>query len=250
MSSTKSTRINQKALARNRRMFVASIVISFVLFFAVMMAIGLGVANSLLFAGGMALFTLVAGVLAYGVQARRHHKALEQKFKHRANDEDISAPSRTIEIDMPLSKALVLAERAVHNLDNLPTPRSTYGLPTRQRVVMRDVKDEKTAGVIEAGLRIQVLGVRDPMDFARLTIELVALDATTTKLTIESRSTNPLEAYDMGRNLHYVNDLAQTIRRESQGAHDDALRESRLSTHEDADTEYPIVSDEQMHRTQ
>jgi hypothetical protein len=210
-------------------MFVAGIVFNLVFFFVFMMSIGAGVANSLLVSGGLALFTLVGGLLAYSVQARRHHKALEQKFKHRANDEDISAPSRTIEIDMPLSKALVLAERAVHNLDNLPTPRSTYGLPTRQRVVMRDVEDEKTAGVIEAGLRIQVLGVRDPMDFTRLTIELVALDATTTKLTIESRSTNPLEAYDMGRNLHYVNDLAQTIRRESQGAHDDALRESRLS---------------------
>jgi hypothetical protein len=128
--------------------------------------------------------------------------------------------TRTIELDMPFDAAFALAQHALHQLDGQKVPlpddlliRLEALLPRTQHVQLYKV--DAAMGRIEAGLRGRVIGIRDLTDFSRLTIQLQRLDEQTTRVHLESRANSVFDLYDLGKNLHYVNELALFLRRES-----------------------------------
>lgn len=71
---------------------------------------------------------------------------------------------------------------------------------------------------ITVGLQLQSLGIADPVDFSQIRVRLQRLDNNTTALNIQSEGSWFGKDYDMGRNLHYVQQLARCIRKNSQYA--------------------------------
>lgn len=176
----------------------------------------------------MALFTAIFATLSDAYRAYLQRRAFAGKKQ--AGQSIENHQQRVIEIDLPMDQAFELALDALNTLDDqpLPIPDDTLIklenlLPRKQSLKLREV--DPAQGVIRAGLRGRVLGIPDFGDFSRIEILFQKVDPHTTQIRIESKANSIFDMYDPGKNLHYVNQIALYLRRESQqyGA------ESRLS---------------------
>lgn len=233
-------------MARQRKTFIyVSIMalITFVLFFAQMLFVGAGVTMSLAAAALMAVLTGMLGAASYGYREFLQRRAFSGKKQVSDNLE--AHQTRTVEIDMPFDKAFDLTLDALKMLDDkqLPLPddilvKMESILPRKQHLKIRET--DREMGTIQAGLRGKTLGLPDFWDFSKINIQLQRLDNQTTRIRIESQNNIPNEIYDLGKNLHYVNEIALFLRRESQQI--DA--ESRLAdTESDDATDVSDVAD-------
>ncbi len=201
-------------IQRHTTLFAIMVILTFLVMYAQGMLIGGGVAVSTLVAGGFAGITLILGVLALAIQHHRHQAAFQQKQK--AGDQTDVHQARTVEIDVVFEMAFDMAMDALQELDGIDIPQSKVFIRSKQRLKIHT--EDRDTGRIEAGLRAKTIGIQDVTDFSKVTIQLQRLDTQTTRLHIESKPANPLEVYDMGRHMHYVNQLALTLRKASQQA--------------------------------
>ena len=210
---------------KNVNIFVLAIILTFVLMLLQFMWVGWGLAASMMIAAGFAAVTLFAGLLSYAIQARRHQSALASKHKG-VQDQAVEA-RRSVELDLPLDQAFELAQAALQSLHGERVPNKLLFLRPQQQLHIHGA--DRAGGHIRAGLRSRTWGLTDPWDFSRIDIRLNALDARTTQIEIAAMPSNPIEAFDMGRHLHYVNTLALFLRRESQNQSQDQGALARLS---------------------
>ncbi|MGB1285640.1 MAG: hypothetical protein ACPG7F_03815 [Aggregatilineales bacterium] len=172
---------------------------------------------------GMLLATIALSAASYGFAEFQQRRAFSGKKM--AADTTQAHQQRTIEIDLPMGIAFDLALEALQTLDNqkvpMPDTSVTKHLPRKQRLALKET--DREMGIIRAGLRLKLPGITDPMAFSQLAIHLQHIDAHSSRIRIESKATSFVDDYDMGKNLHYVNELARYIRRESQ-QHNAALR--------------------------
>ena len=136
----------------------------------------------------------------------------------------------TVEIDASFDVAFDLAMDALQTLNKqrVPVPddilvKMDMILPRTQHLKIRT--SNKADGFIEAGLRGRALGIPEFIDFSRIMIRLEKVDSQTTRVHIESKGHTMMDMYDFGKNLHYVNQIALYLRKESQ----QSVAESRLS---------------------
>lgn len=222
-------------------------IIIFVLTFLQFYTLQASLPISLLSASVMAVFTAILASLSYAYRAYLQSRAFSGKKQ--ASQSIENHQQRTVEIDLPMEQAFELALDALKTLDDqhLPIPddmliKLENLLPRKQFLKIREVDPDQ--GVIRAGLRGRVLGIPDFGDFSRIEILFQKVDSHTTQICIESKANSIFDMYDLGKNLHYVNQIALYLRRESQqyGA------ESRLSekqvkistdTHDDQSDQLP-----------
>jgi hypothetical protein len=191
----------------------------FILFFLQMLWIGQTLALSLFFASIMGLMTADMATMSYAYKAylqRRSFSGKKQSSQSMSNHQQ-----RTVEIDVPMNVAFDMAHDALKTLDNKPVPvpddllvKLESILPRKQYVKIRE--SDKAFGIIRAGLKPKTLGLPNLIDFSKIEIRLRAIDSQTTQIHIESKGNNFFDMYDLGKNLHYVNEIALHLRRESQ----------------------------------
>lgn len=218
---------------------IASI-LTFILFFWMFSATWVGATGGLLAASFMGTLTLVLGLISYGVQYQRHKAALTSK--HKSADTIESHQTRTIEIDLPFDTAFATALDALQTLDAQAIPKTTTGIPSKQSLKIHQANSD--IGRIEAGLRAKTFGIQDFYDFSRIQVQLQRLDEQTTGIQIDSAPTSKLETMDLGRNTHYVNSLARTIRLASQELSAEASLVDNIAdddNHEDASGSQRLV---------
>lgn len=197
----------------------AMTIIIFLLFFAQMLFTGVGIGNSLLFASVMGALMLVVGAMTYGYREFLQRRAFSGK---KLDSDTLDAEQkRTVEIDLPFDAAFNLTLDALKTLDdkNIPLPddilvKMESILPRKQILKIHEI--DREMGNIRAGIRGKTMGLADFWDFSRIDIQLQRIDSQTTRIRIESKNNIPGEVYDLGKNLHYVNELALYLRRESQ----------------------------------
>lgn len=190
---------------------------------------------------GMALFwtvlsaSMMAGGFAYRGWQQRH--AFIGKKQARANQ--TTHQQTRIEVDLSLAEAFSVALTAINDLDGQPIPQPEGLNQKVDRLVGRKQKlriqtADAASGTIVADLRVHSFGLVDVLPFSRITLQLQEIDAATTAIDIQSDGRWMAEVYDLGRNLHYVNQLARTLRQQSQimGAVDH-LAQSDASADED-----------------
>ncbi|MGJ3240270.1 MAG: hypothetical protein ACFE0Q_16305 [Anaerolineae bacterium] len=167
---------------------------------------------------------------SYYMRMQQHKRAFAGKKQ--ATDNLEAQQQRTIEIDLPMTMAFDLAFDALHMLHEQEIPAESFlvNIPGRKQLLTIHEEDREV-GVIKAGLRTKTLGIADPAEFSKIEIRLQRLDANTTTIRIDSQATWVDQKLDLGKNLHYVNQLALHIRRESQHAG----AEARLSGFDEAD---------------
>jgi len=216
----------------------------FVLFFLQMQFVGENTALSLLAAFVMAALTGILGAMSYGYREFLQRRAFSGKKQTADNLE--AHQTRTVEIDLPLDAAFDLTLDALNTLDNknVPIPddilvKMEAILPRKQ--VLKIHKADREMGTINAGLRGKTLGLPDFWDFSRIEIQLQRLDNHTTRIQIESKNNIPNEIYDLGKNLHYVNEIALFLRRESQQMEDETRLDDK-STELDRDDSFGKAS--------
>lgn len=195
-------------------------VITFILFFFQMQFVSEHIGLSLLAALIMATLTAVLATISYGYREFLQRRAFAAG-KKQASDNLEAHQTRTVEIDLPYEAAFDLALDALKTLDNknIPIPddilvKMESILPRKQFLKVLEVNREM--GNIRAGLRGKTIGIPDFWDFSRIDIQLQRIDNNTTRIQIESKNNIPGEIYDLGKNLHYVNEIALFLRRESQ----------------------------------
>jgi hypothetical protein len=195
-------------------------VIVTVMFFLNSLFVGAALGTSFLAAITMGLLTAVMGMASYRYRGYLQRKAFTGK---KQADESLSSQQeRSIEIDLPYHLAFDLAHEALQTLhrqdvpqpdaDNLLLRMETW-VPRKQ--LLRIHKEDREAGIIQAGLRSKVFGLDNVLDFSQIDMELEQIDPTTTRIVIASKPAQLNEYFDLGKNLHYVNSLARYIRRES-----------------------------------
>lgn len=212
---------------KNVGVFTFALIFTFIAMYVMFSATWAGTAGGLLAASVMTGFTLIAGLLTLALQQYRQKAAFASKQK--STDDMASHQSRTIEIDLPFEQAFDSAGEALHNLDGEAIPATFTGIPGKQ--ILKIHKENRDIGRIEAGLRAKTAGIQDFIDFSRIEIQLQRINENTTRLQIDSRPTNPLEGFDLGRHTHYVNQLALSIRQMSH----EALAEARLTDEQSGD---------------
>jgi hypothetical protein len=150
-------------------------------------------------------------------------QAFEQKLKMGTEEEVIQ--TKLVEIDVPRDEAFDLCLEALKTLDNIPIPlpdikglgfiRAINGI-SRSRLKLRINQTQGHLGIIEARLRVKSFGfMSDPWDTFIITIKIEAIDADTSRVTIESRPRVPTVVFDFGMDLHFVNQIALFLRQES-----------------------------------
>ncbi|MCU0514938.1 MAG: hypothetical protein MUE40_20470 [Anaerolineae bacterium] len=149
------------------------------------------------------LFTSVAAGIGFGVGAglvlatifgTLQHSAVDGK---KAGSEAGVHHQRTIEIDLPLRAALALGREAL------------AGVPgARLHSLHHDEAHGQARLEARTRLNWQTLG-------ERITLRLDALDAVTTRITLESRPRYKTTLIDYGKNLHHVNLLSRYLRQHS-----------------------------------
>lgn len=222
-------------LQKNTTFFGIIIIITFMVMYLLFINI-LGSIGALMMAGGMAAFTLISGAIIYAVQHYRQQKAFAQKQKD-ADDRAVHQ-TRTFEIDLSFDSAFDLALESLETLDDTPIPHTLTGIPSNQRIKIRQA--DRDIGRINVGLQAKTLGIRDFVDFSRIEIQLQRIDQHSTRLQIDSRPSNPLEQFDLGRHTHYVNHLAVYIR---QAAQADAAAKNLLDEQHNDFTQMDSSSD-------
>ena len=203
-------------------------ILIFALFFLQMLWLGQTVGVSLFFASIMAILTAGLAIMSHaykGFLQRRSFAGKKQSSRSVSNHQQ-----RTVEIDMPMDQAFDLTLDALQTLDKKPVPvpddfliKMESILPRKQVVKIRETDREQ--GLIIAGLKGKTLGLPDFIDFSRITIRLTKIDSQTTQVHVDSKANTIFDMYDLGKNLHYVNEIALYLRRESQ----QMQAESRLS---------------------
>ncbi|MCB9460762.1 MAG: hypothetical protein H6670_14015 [Anaerolineaceae bacterium] len=174
----------------------------------------------------IALFwtVLSAVVMAGGFAFREWQQRRAFVGKKQARDNATTHQQTRIEVDLPRLEAFSVALAVVNDLDGQPIPQPEGTLNQQvDRVVGRKQRlrlqtADAAKGQIVADLRVQSFGLTDVVPFSRITIQLRPIDAVTTAIEIQSDGRWMAEIYDLGRNLHYVNQLARTIRQQSQQA--------------------------------
>ena len=203
-------------------------IIIFVLTFLQFYALHSSLPISLLSASLMAGFTAVLALLSYAYRGYLQRRAFAGKKQ--AGQSIDSQQQRTVEIDLPVDIAFDLALEALNTLDNQPVPVADDILVKLENILPRTqslkiLEMDRSQGVIRAGLRGRVWRLPDFVDFSRIEILLQKIDSQTTRIRIESKANTFVNMYDLGKNLHYVNQIALYLRRESQ----QYSAESRLS---------------------
>lgn len=203
-------------------------VLIFAIFFLQMLFIGQTIGVSLFFASIMGLLTAGLATMSYAYKAflqRRSFAGKKQSSQSMSNHQQ-----RTVEIDLPRDTAFDLAMEALQIFDGQPVPvpddwlvKLESILPRKQILNIRE--SDKAQGIIRAGLKSKTLGLPNFIDFSRIEIHLEKIDLHTTRIHIESKANTIVDMYDLGKNLHYVNEIALYLRRESQ----QMQAESRLS---------------------
>jgi len=172
---------------------------------------------------GIALFwtVLSAAIMAGGFAFRgwQQRRAFVGKKQARANQ--TSHQQTRIEVDLPLLEAFSVALSALNDLDGQSIPQPDGLNQKVDRLVGRKQKlriqtADAASGSLIADLRVHSFGLVDVLPFSRITIQLQEIDAATTAIEIQSDGRWMAEVYDLGRNLHYVNQLARAIRQQSQ----------------------------------
>ena len=195
-------------LQKNLSITTVAILASFIALYLMFSSTWMGATGGLLFATVMTIFTLTMALIVLGIQHYRNDLAYSQKQKFDQN-QDVHQ-QQTIEIDLAHDQAFDLAMQALQSLDGQDIPKPLFGIQSQQQLKIH--RCDRRSGYIEAGLRAKTLGIPDRLDFSRIEIQLQAIDTHTTRLQIESQPTNPIEVYDMGRHLHYVNQVMIFIR--------------------------------------
>jgi len=200
----------------------------FTLFFLQMLWLGQTVGVSLFFALIMGLLTAGLATISYaykGFLQRRSFAGKKVSSQSTSNHQQ-----RVVEIDVPMDKAFDFAMEALQTLHKkrIPVPDDIWVkmdnmLPRTQHLKIRE--SNKTNGIIQAGLRGRALGIPEFFDFSRIEIRLEKVDSQTTRVHIDSKANTIFDVYDFGKNLHYVNQIALYLRKESQ----QSTAESRLS---------------------
>jgi len=201
-------------IQKNVSVFAFAIVFTFIAMYLLFSATWAGAAGGLLAASVMSGFTLILGLISLAIQYQRQKTAFASKQK--STDDMDAHQTRSIEIDLAFDDAFDLAMKALHTLDGDAVPVTFTGIASKQTLNIHT--KNRDIGRIEAGLRAKTAGIQDFVDFSRIEIQLQRLDDHTTRLQIDSRPTNPLEGFDLGRHTHYVNHLALSIRQMSHEA--------------------------------
>lgn len=207
---------------RSKRMAYIAIHTTLVcIFFYVFISIfPLPLVTKLLYTTAVALLNVGLFGSGYVFQDWRQRRSFTAK--KRASDDISTHQQRRIEVDLPFTDAYDLALQAVELLDNLVLPqpensvvakKMTDVLGRKQKLTIKEA--DAAMGTITANLKLQLLGITDPVEFSQIRIRLQKIDATTTALDIQSEGRWFGEDYDMGRNLHYVQQLARYIRENS-----------------------------------
>lgn len=172
---------------------------------------------------GIALFwsVLSAAIMAGGFAFRGWQQRRAFVGKKQARDNQTSHQQTRIEVDLPLADAFAVALTALNDLDGQPIPHSDGLNQTVDRLVGRKQKlrihtVDAASGTLLADLRVYSFGLVDVLPFSHITVQLQEIDADTTAIDIQSDGRWMGEVYDLGRNLHYVNHLARTVRQQSQ----------------------------------
>jgi hypothetical protein len=168
-----------------------------------------------------AMFVMTEAVVGMGFAYRYFLQQRALQGKKRSDEKATAHQERTFEIDLPYDQAFDLANDALKTLDGerVPIPDDpliTLEFPIRRRQHLRIRNTNRQTGIIQAGLRANLMGIKDITDFSEIEIRLQAMDETTTKVHVSSGPNHFLELLDLGKNTHYVNTLSKYLRRESQ----------------------------------
>lgn len=230
---------------RNRLIFGFPLFIAGLLFLFMIMT-GAPLVLSVAYALIMGAMSLALTMLSHGYKSLLQKRSFNDKKQ--ANQSIDSHQTRTIEIDLPMNQAFDLALDALQTLDKQSVPiaddllvKLENILPRKQFLNMRHTSRE--TGHIEAGLKARVMGIPEIFDFSRIHIRLEELNATTTRIYIDSKANRMLDMYDLGKNLHYVNQIALYLRRESQQSRAESRLKDALS--DDVDSDLDDSTDQQ-----
>ncbi|MEO0564818.1 MAG: hypothetical protein AAF125_22115, partial [Chloroflexota bacterium] len=102
-------------------------------------------------------------------------------------------------------------------LAELPPLLMQPQMPRGQRLRIRTENRER--GTIEAGLRARFIGVPAPFDFTQINVMVRRINDGTSRIHIDALPNHAFEVYDMAKNLTYVSELADYIRRETAADH-------------------------------
>ena len=163
--------------------------------------------------------------LSFLYAQRMNKLAFDQKMKS-GTEEDV-IQSKMIEIDVPRHEAFDLSIEALKMFDNMPYPLPDIkglGLArfmnrmAHARLKLKLKEAERSSGQIHARLKGKSFGfLSDPWDTFIITVTIEAIDADTSRVTIESRPRVPTVVFDFGMDLHFVNQIALFLRQESSG---------------------------------
>lgn len=201
------------------RFIVFSTLLVTLTFFVLMLLQGAPLSVTLTGTAVLGIITALLTTVSYAYKAYLQRRAFAGKKQ--AGQSIENHQERTVEIDVPVDIAFDLALDALKTLDRqrVPVPddmlvKMEMWLPRNQKLSIRDF--DRASGFIQAGLRASTLGIPEFVDFSRITIQLKKVDNTTTRVHIESQANTVFDTYDMGKNMHYVNQLALYLRKESQ----------------------------------
>jgi hypothetical protein len=192
--------------------------------------------------GYMGLGLMLSG-LSFLYAQHVNKQAFEQKMKTGMDGEVIQ--TKVVEIDVPRHEAFDLSLEALKTLDNIPYPlpelkglgfARTLNKLSNARLSMKVKEAERGIGTIEARLKGKSFGfMSDPWDTFIIRIKIEAIDASTSRVTIESRPRVPTVVFDFGMDLHFVNQIALFLRQESS-------RNARLGDENENSSEYEAQS--------
>jgi hypothetical protein len=210
-----------------RRKILTIFGVQAVLFFGLMMTMLLFVGADwywilMISLGYMGLGLMLSG-LSFLYAQHVNKQAFEQKMKTGMEEEVIQ--TKVVEIDVPRHEAFDLSLEALKTLDNIPYPlpelkglgfaRALNKL-SNARLTLKIKEAERGTGTIEARLKGKSFGfMSDPWDTFIIRIKIEAIDAYTSRVTIESRPRVPTVVFDFGLDLHFVNQIALFLRQES-----------------------------------
>jgi hypothetical protein len=172
--------------------------------------------------GYMGLGLMLSG-LSFLYAQHVNKQAFEQKMKAGMEGEVIQ--TKVVEIDVPRYEGFDLSLEALKTLDNIPYPlpelkglgfARTLNKLSNARLTLKIKESERSSGTIEARLKGKSFGfMNDPWDTFIIRIKIEAIDAYTSRVTIESRPRLPTVVFDFGLDLHFVNQIALFLRQES-----------------------------------
>jgi hypothetical protein len=210
-----------------RQKILTILLIQAVLFFSFMMGMMLFLGAPwywmLMISAAYMGFGLGLSGLSFLYTQRMNKLAFEQKLKTGMEEEVIQ--TKVVEIDVPRHEAFDLSLEALKTLDNIPYPLPDIkGLGwarfmnkmAHAKLQLKLKEAERSSGEIHARLKGKSFGfMTDPWDTFIITITIDAIDADTSRVTIESRPRVPTVVFDFGMDLHFVNQITLFLRQES-----------------------------------